>query len=68
MDPRNGPLTWRNCPDCESGSCVETANLPENVLITHSSVMSVVRYTLSEWGAFIRDIKLGDFDALAKLS
>ena len=60
----NSAMTWRRASRCSDGTCVEVAVADEFVLIRDSKDQSgpVLRFTHSEWSAFARAIRDGEFD------
>ena len=56
-------LTWRRSSGCSDGTCVEVAVADEFVLVRDSKDQSgpVLRFTHSEWSAFARAIRKGEF-------
>ena len=56
--------TWKRSTFCGETSCVEVAVTPDSIgvrdsKLTHSPVLS---FTRSEWDAFVRGVKNGEFD------
>ena len=56
-------MDWNRSSFCESGACVEVADDGKGVRIRPSREPSLeIRFTRSEWAAFIDGVKNGDFD------
>ncbi len=57
-------LTWRKSKASDAGNCVEVALGGESVLIRHSRNPSglVLSFSRSEWIAFLRGVRGGEFD------
>lgn len=66
MDGGAGDLVWRQGKQCESGACVEAANIQGTVVLRSSTDPDGVRLILSvaEWAAFVESVKDGLFDDL----
>jgi Domain of unknown function (DUF397) len=60
------PAVWRKSSYCQSGECIEVSALDGVVLMRDSKDPhgSVLRYDTSEWQAFLRGIRAGEFDNL----
>ena len=58
---------WQKAKRSGGGNCVEVTRLGDEVFMRNSRFpdASVLRYTLAEFGAFLDDVKGGDFDQLA---
>ena len=55
-------LEWRKA-DCDGGHCVEVATEHGFVLARNSQLpLEVLRFTPTEWNAFVAGVKLGEFD------
>lgn len=63
IDLRPG-ADWRKSRRCEAGSCVEVAFLSEAVAVRDSKVTNgpLLQFPHSEWSAFVKGIRAGDFD------
>jgi len=57
-------LPWRTSTASADHECVAVAILDQCVLIRHSKdpTGSILRFTLSEWGAFLAGVRNGEFD------
>jgi hypothetical protein len=60
------PAVWRKSSYCQSGECIEVSALDGMVLMRDSKDPhgGVLRYDASEWRAFLRGIRAGEFDSL----
>jgi hypothetical protein len=56
--------SFRSASDCGDTSCVEAAVAPEEVLVRDSKDVAgpVLRFTRTEWEAFLTGAKRGEFD------
>lgn len=54
---------WRRSKRCDSGTCVEVATFNDEVLVRDSKDPDgpVLRFTPTEWEAFVRGVEDGDF-------
>jgi len=57
-------LTWKRSGRCDSGTCVEVASLKEGVVVRDSKDPDgpILRFTHSEWRAFIGGAQDGEFN------
>lgn len=58
-------LKWRRASHCESGACVEVAQLPDGGVAVRDSKNpggTVLRFTAAEWDAFRAGVLAGKFD------
>ena len=57
-------LIWRRSQRCDTGTCVEAAAAGEDVAVRDSKDPTgpVLRFTKSEWDAFIAGVREGDFE------
>jgi hypothetical protein len=55
---------WRRSRHCANGSCVEVAYLDTQIAMRDSKHQDgpVLRFTPSEWTAFLDGVRTGDFD------
>jgi hypothetical protein len=56
---------WRKSAASGSGDCVEVAFVDDDeVLVRHSKVRKgpILRFTPSEWDAFLAGVRAGEFD------
>jgi Domain of unknown function (DUF397) len=58
------PLRWRRSPRCESGACVEVAQLGDQTLVRDSKDPEgpILRFGNVEWVAFVEGIQAGEFE------
>jgi hypothetical protein len=63
-EPETGGLVWRKSTLSSVGNCVEVAGDGDHVVVRDSKDRSgaVLRYTRSEWTAFIGGVKQLEFD------
>jgi len=65
----NGDLTWiKSTASFANGDCVEVAGLPDGQIGVRDSKDThgpVLRFTRSEWRAFISGARNGEFDHIA---
>ena len=55
-------LRWYRSSRCADNTCVEVARADDEVLVRNSErPHHVVRFTVSEWAAFIASVEAGDF-------
>jgi hypothetical protein len=56
-------VAWRKSRFCGSGACVEVAKADGSYLVRDSKVSQspVLTFTESEWDAFARGLRAGDF-------
>lgn len=61
---QDNDVTWRISTRSGGGDCVEVAFIEDAVAFRHSRQPNgaVIRYTVSEWHAFIAGVKAGEFD------
>jgi hypothetical protein len=54
---------WQKSPRCDSGSCVEVAQVPDGFFVRDSKDPdgAVLKFTRPEWDAFVESIRDGDF-------
>lgn len=58
-------VAWRKASHCQSGECAEVSRNGDEVIIRNSrSPQDVVRLTISEWHAFEKGMRAGEFDDL----
>jgi Domain of unknown function (DUF397) len=64
VSQRNTVPTWRKSRFCESGACVEVADIDEIVAVRDGKAPNgaMLQFTRSEWRAFVDGIRAGDFD------
>ena len=64
--PAARPAVWRKSSYCQSGECIEVGALDGVILVRDSKDPrgSVLRYDASEWQAFLRGVRAGEFDDL----
>ncbi len=57
-------LPWRSSAACADNACVEVADAGETIYVRDGKVPDdgVLRFTRSEWDAFLTGVKAGDFD------
>jgi len=57
-------LVWRKSSESLNGDCVEVAPLPDGVAVRDSKNPdgAILRFTRSEWRAFLRGANRGEFD------
>lgn len=57
---------WRKASFCQSGECVEVAEVDGMIVLRDSKRPdgSVLHYTADEWRFFVHGIKAGEFDDL----
>lgn len=63
--PRASGKTWQRSTRCAPGNCVEVArDLEGDGVLVRSSLdpVAVVRFTRSEWVAFLAGAQAGEFD------
>ncbi|MCP2325036.1 hypothetical protein HDA40_003543 [Hamadaea flava] len=54
---------WRRSTKCESGSCVEVADLDENVGLRNSTRPEIaIAFSVETWRDFIAGVRAGEFD------
>jgi hypothetical protein len=65
---RQSCAAWRKPSFCQSGECVEVAELNGMIVIRDSKDLRgrMLHYTMEEWQAFIRGIKAGEYDDLER--
>lgn len=64
-EENEGRLTvWRRGSRCASGSCVEVAQIGEQIAVRDSKSLdsSVLTYSREEWQTFVDGVKAGEFD------
>jgi Domain of unknown function (DUF397) len=58
---------WRKASFCQSGECVEVAELNGMIVLRDSKApRRVLRYTTEEWRSFVLGIKASEFDDLGR--
>lgn len=64
--PQRSGFAWQRAAACGSGACVEVAPDGASVAVRDSKNPAgpILRYTLSEWDAFMQGVKQGEFDNL----
>jgi Domain of unknown function (DUF397) len=64
VDQSPTPPTWRKSRYCGSAACVEVAKVDGSYLVRDSKIphSPVLSFTESEWDAFARGMRAGDFD------
>lgn len=64
MTNHTNALRWRRSSGCASGTCVEVATVEDRVMVRDSKDPSLepLTFTRAEWAAFVRGVKLGEFD------
>jgi hypothetical protein len=57
-------LSWRKSTRSASGECLEVAFAENSALVRDSKDQEgpVLRFTLSEWGAFLAGVRSSEFD------
>jgi hypothetical protein len=59
------PTDWRKSSFCGNGACVEVALVGDEILVRDGKnplCTPALRFTRSEWAAFLRGAKNGEFD------
>ncbi len=59
--PQTEPTAWRKASFCQSGECVEVAQL-NGMIAMRDSGGQILRYTTEEFGFLVRAIKAGEYD------
>jgi hypothetical protein len=56
-------LVWRKSRLCDSNACVEAAMVGEEIAVRDSKDPNgpILRFTVSEWNAFVKGVRAGDF-------
>jgi hypothetical protein len=64
VDQSQSPLVWRKSRSCGNAACVEVAKTGGSYFVRDSKVAHspVLEFTESEWDAFARGVRSGDFD------
>jgi hypothetical protein len=64
----SGRIVWKISSKCDSGQCIGVARRGETILITDTSNLRgpVGEFSIGKWRQFIADVKLGDFDEIAR--
>ena len=62
VDP---PLSWRKSQRCDTGACVEVAELPSGVALRDSTVPDgpTLTFSRSDWAGFVADLRIEDHHA-----
>jgi Domain of unknown function (DUF397) len=66
-EPDQNSLTWRKSRRSAGGNCVELAPLPAGGVAVRDSKDTagpVLRFTATEWTAFVTGVRDGEFDTL----
>jgi hypothetical protein len=66
MSDASGRLVWRKSSGSLNGDCVEVASLSDGVAVRDSKNPDgeMLRFSRSEWRAFLRGANQGEFDDL----
>ena len=58
------PIRWRKSTKCDTGNCVEAAELDDTVAVRDSKDPNgpILRFTKEEWSSFVAGIRDGEFD------
>lgn len=58
------PLRWRKSSTCDSGTCVEAAEVGDTVVVRDSKNPGgpILQFTKDEWNAFIVGVQYGEFE------
>jgi hypothetical protein len=61
-------IVWKISSKCDSGQCVGVARRGETILITNTSDLRspVGEFSIDKWRQFIAEVKLGNFDGIAR--
>ena len=59
--PQTEPAAWRKASFCQSGECVEVAQL-NGMIAMRDSGGQTLRYTTEEFRFLVRAIKAGEYD------
>ncbi|GEM_PF-1196105 len=60
-----GQLNWHVALACNGGECIRVASQGDQIIIGDSkNPGAVLTYSRSEWDAFVRGIRQGDFEGL----
>jgi hypothetical protein len=66
MSDASGRLAWRKSTESLNGDCVEVAPLPDGIAVRDSKNPdgAILKFTHSEWRAFLAGANKGEFDDL----